>query len=178
MEKQMTAVDDTPINRNFLSPLNFQFSIKRAPNVNFFLQKVNIPSIRLPAIEIPTQFVPIPTQFTHMEYGEFSITFKVDEDFQNYLEIHNWIRALGFPKSYSERAAIDAIPGYTGYGDASDISIIALNSAKNPNFEITFTDAFPTYLGDVVFDSTFDDVQYITCDATFKYTLYELNSIT
>ena len=173
----MTAVDDTPSNRNFLSPLNFQFSIKRAPNVNFFLQKVNIPSIRLPSIDIPTQFIPIPTQFTHMEYGEFSITFKVDEDFKNYLEIHDWIRALGFPKQYSERAAIDAIPEYTGNGVFSDISIIALNSAKNPNFEVTFTDAFPTYLGDIVFDSTYDDVNYITCEASFKYTLYEITKI-
>jgi hypothetical protein len=173
----MTAVDDTPNNRNFLNPLNFQFSIKRAPNVNFFLQKVNIPSIRLPSIDIPTQFIPIPTQYTHMEYGEFSITFKVDEDFKNYLEIHDWIRALGFPKQYSERAAIDVIPEYTGNGVFSDISIIALNSAKNPNFEVTFTDAFPTYLGDIVFDSTYDDVNYITCEASFKYTLYEITKI-
>ena len=83
----MTAVDDTPSNRNFLSPLNFQFSIKKAPNVNFFLQKVNIPALSLPTIDIPTQFVPIPTSFTRVEYGEFNITFKVDEDLQNYLEI-------------------------------------------------------------------------------------------
>ena len=128
----MTAIDDTPSNRNFLSPLNFQFSIKRAPNVNFFLQKVNIPSLRLPSINIPTQFVPIPTQFTHLEYGQFNIEFKVDEDFQNYMELYNWITALGFPDNYSQRAAIDANPSYSGNGVVSDISLIALNSAKNP----------------------------------------------
>jgi hypothetical protein len=173
----MTAVDKTPSNRNFLSPLNFQFSVKRAPNVNFFLQKVNIPGLRLPTIEIPNQFVPIPTQFARVEYSEFDITFKIDEDFKNYLEIHNWIRALGSPENYQERAAIDAIPGYTGDGTVSDISLITLNSAKNPNMEITFVDAFPVRLGDIVFDTTYDDVQFITCDAVFKYTSYEITKI-
>lgn len=173
----MSAIEDTPSNRNFLSPLNFQFSIKRAPHVNFFLQKVNIPTLRLPSFDIPTQFVPIPTQFTHVEYGEFSITFKVDEDFQNYLEIHNWMRSLGSPENYDERAAIDAIPDYTGNGKLSDISVIALNSAKNPNFQVTFTDAFPTELGSVVFDSSLSDVTYITCEASFKYTVYEISKV-
>jgi hypothetical protein len=174
----MTAIDNTPENKNFLSPLNFRFSIKRAPHVNFFLQKVNIPEISLPEIEIPTQFVPIPTQYTHLQYGKFAITFKVDEDFQNYLELHNWIRALGFPTDYNEYKSIADIPEYTGEGIRSDISLIALNSAKNPNYEFTFIDAFPISLGDIVFDTTDTDVQYITTTAEFIYTYYNITKIT
>jgi hypothetical protein len=173
----MTAIDNTPSNRNFLSPLNFQFSIKRAPNVNFFLQKVNIPSLRLPEINIPTQFVPIPTQFTHLQFGQFNIEFKIDEDFQNYLELYNWITALGFPDNYGQRVDIDNKPVYTGDGTVSDISLIALNSAKNPNFEIVFQDAFPVSLGDVMFDSTNEDVNYVTCSASFIYTQYTIGRI-
>ena len=112
-----------------------------------------------------------------LEYGEFNITFKVDEDFKNYLELHNWMRGLSDTENYTERAALNAVPEYTGDGTVSDISIIALNSAKNPNFQITFTDAFPIELGEVVFDSTMDDVSFITCDATFKYTVYEISKI-
>jgi hypothetical protein len=126
---------------------------------------------------IPTQFVPIPTQVTHLTYGEFNIEFKVDEDFQNYLELYNWITALGFPDNYSQRAAIDANPSYTGTGVYSDISLIALNSAKNPNYEIVFQDAFPTSLGDVVFDSTMQDVNFVTSSASFIYTEYTINKI-
>ena len=173
----MTAIDKTPSNRNFLSPLNFQFSIKKAPNVNFFLQKINIPALVLPSIDIPTQFVPIPTQVTHVDYGELSITFKVDEDMQNYLEIHNWIRGLSDTKDYRERAKLDAVPEYTGEGKVSDISVVILNSSKNPHFTITFVDAFPVEVGDLVFDSTYEDVNYITCEARFKYTLYEIEKI-
>jgi hypothetical protein len=173
----MTAIDNTPENKNFLSPLNFRFSIKRAPHVNFFLQRVNIPSLELPEIMIPTQFVPIPTEFTHLKYGQFSITFKVDEDLQNYLEIHNWMRALGFPTDYKEYADIAKIPEYTGEGTRSDISLIALNSAKNPNYEIVFVDAFPISLGDIVFDTTDNDVNYVTTTANFIYTYYNINKI-
>ena len=37
----------TPLeNRNFLSPVGFKFSLKRAPGVAFFCNQANIPSIR------------------------------------------------------------------------------------------------------------------------------------
>jgi hypothetical protein len=40
----MTAIDDNPANRNFLSPINFKFRIKKAPNLNFFVQKISVPA--------------------------------------------------------------------------------------------------------------------------------------
>lgn len=173
----MTAVDGTPTNKNFLSPLNFKFSLKRAPHINFFVQKANIPSIDLPAIKIPTQFVPIPTNYTHLEYGKFEITFAVDEDLMNYMEIHNWIRALGFPDNYGEYAAINNIPKYTGDGLTSDLSLMILNSTKTPNYEFTFRDAFPTYLSDVNFATTSTDVQYVTATAEFTYILFDVTKL-
>ena len=52
----MSAINNTPENKNFLSPLNFRFQIKKAPNVNFFIQKVNIPQIELPQVDTPNPF--------------------------------------------------------------------------------------------------------------------------
>ena len=173
----MSALQNTPDNRNFLSPLNFKFSIKRAPNLNFFIQKASIPSISLPALEIPTMFNPIPSPYTHMEYGDFDISFKVDEDFQNYLEIHNWIRALGFPEQFEERSALSRNPEYTGTGLTSDLSLIILNSAKNPNYEFVFRNAFPIDLSSIEFDTSNDDVDYVTATASFKYTLFDILKI-
>jgi len=173
----MTAIDDTPVNKNFLNPLNFKFSLKRAPHVNFFVQKINIPSLRLPQIEIPTQFVPIPVQQTHIEYGEFSLTFKVDEDFNNYLEIHNWMRALGFPDNYDEYATLAANPSYTGQGLISDMTLVVLNAIKNPNFEISFRDAFPTYLSEIEFDTTNSDIEYVSATAKFAYLLFDITKV-
>ena len=171
----MSAIDNTPSNKNFLSPLNFRFNIKKAPHVNFFIQRVNIPSIELPSPVAPSEFVKVPYPGEHINYGDLDISFKVDEDLQNYLELHTWLRGLSDTKDYIERAALDAIPNYTGDGTTFDISLIILNSAKNPNYQVVFQDAFPTELGDVVFDSTDSDINYVTCEAKFKYTLYEIS---
>lgn len=173
----MSALTNTPSNKNFLSPLNFKFSIKRAPNLNFFIQKANIPSITLPSLEIPNIFNPIPIPYTHMEYGEFGITFKVDENFQNYLEIHDWIRALGFPEQFEERTAISKNAEYTGEGLYSDLSLIILNSARKPNYEFTFRSAFPVELSSIDFDTSSEDVDYVSASASFKYMLFDIAKI-
>lgn len=173
----MAAIENTPTNPNFLSPLNFKFAIKRAPHINFFIQKANIPSITLPNIETPNPFVKIPQPGDHLEYGEFEISFRVDENLQNYLEIHNWIRALGKPKDFAEYRALAQNPNYTGDGLKSDMSLMILSSAKMPNYEITFTDAYPYLLSELIFDSTKTDVEYIEATASFKYVLFEINNV-
>lgn len=177
MENSMTAIDNTPLNKNFLSPLNFQFQLKRAPHVNFFIQRIRMPSIAIADIEIPTMFNYIQAAGNKLKYGELDISFKIDEDFRNYLEIHNWIRALGFPESFDEYNAISKNNNVSGEGIVSDISLIVLNSAKRPNFEVTFRDAFPVSLSDVDFDTTDEDVKYVTASTSFKYTLYDIKKI-
>ena len=173
----MSAIDNVPTNKNFLSPLGFKFAIKRAPHINFFVQKANVPSLALPSIDIPTQFVPIPTNYTHVDYGRFEVTFAVDEDLKNYLEIHDWMRALGFPDNYDEHAALSRVPQYTGEGLVSDLSLIILNSNKRGNFEFTFRDAFPVSLSGMQFDTTRDDVQYVTAIAEFAYIMYDITKV-
>ena len=170
----MTAIDNTPYNKNFLSPLNFVFQIKRSPHLNFFVQEANLPSIK---INYPVQtnpFVRIPISGDHVDFGPLSVTFKVDEDMQNWFEIHNWIRALGFPYEFEEYKSLKAAPSYTGDGVASDISLILLNQIKKPIFEITFKEAFPISLSELNFKTTDDSVNYITATAQFKYILYDV----
>ena len=173
----MSAIDNTPTNKNFLSPLNFKFQIKKAPHVNFFIQKVNIPSITMRAPDYANPFVTVPYPGDHIQYGELSITFKVDEDLQNYLEIHNWIKALGKPENFDQYKTIQDIPVATGDGIYSDISVIALASTKQPNYEIVYQDAFPTVLSDVIFNTTDDSVNYVSATANFKYMNYNILKI-
>jgi hypothetical protein len=173
----MTALENTPTNPNFLSPLNFKFSIKRAPHVNFFVQKINLPSISLPTIDTPTPFVKIPQPGEHLDYADLTLSFRVDENLQNYLEIHNWIRALGKPKDFSEYRALSQNPNYTGDGLRSDLTLMILSSAKNPNYEIVFTDAYPYDISELTFDTTKSDVEFIEATATFKYVLFEIKNV-
>lgn len=171
----MSAIDNTPSNKNFLSPLNFKFQIKKAPHVNFFIQKVNIPSITLPTPESTNPFVNIPYPGEHLKYGNLEISFKVDEDLQNYLEIHNWLVALGKPENFDQYKTIQNIDPATGNGIYSDISLHILSSTKMPNYEIIFIDGFPVSLSDVSFNSVDSDVNFIQASAVFRYTYYNIN---
>ena len=173
----MTAIDNTPSNKNFLSPLNFKFTIKKAPHVNFFIQKVNIPDLGLKPVVTSNPMVNIPLIGDHLDYGLLNITFKVDEDLQNYLELHNWMKALGKPKDFVERKAIREKPSYTGDGETSDISLMVLSSTKMANYEIIFADAHPISLTGANFNTTDDDVNYIEASASFKYTYYDINNV-
>ena len=164
-------------NKNFLSPLNFRFQMKRAPYTDFFLQSVTIPGITLPAIDTPNPLVRLPYAGDHLLYDELEITFKIQEDLQNYLEIHNWLRSQG-KLSVEEYAALSVIPSYTGEGLKSDISVTVLTSNKNPNYEFIFHDAFPISISSVDFSSVMEDVEYVNASATFRYTFFDIVKVT
>lgn len=173
----MTAIDNTPVNKNFLSPLNFKFQIKKAPYINFFIQQVNIPAITLQTADTGNPFVNIPFPGEHLKFGELKITFKVDEDLQNYLEIHNWIRALGKPETFDQYKNIQDKPIASGDGIYSDISLIILSSSKMPNYEIVYVDGYPVSLSDLIFNTVDSDVNFIAATAIFKYTYYTISNI-
>jgi hypothetical protein len=165
------ALARQPINRNFLSQLNFKFLLLRAPNVEFFLQRVNVPGINIPSIDIGNPFVQIPHSGEQVDFGPLGIDFKVDEDFANYLEIHEWLYGLGFPENFNQyKELVEAGETLQGSGVRSDISLMILNSVKKPNLEFTFHDAFPTSLSDLVFTTTDPDVDYLEATTTFDYT--------
>lgn len=173
----MSAIENTPINHNFLSPLNFKFQIKKAPHVNFFIQKVNIPGISIGSVSTPNPYVKFQYSGEHIAYEDLSISFKVDEDLNNYLEIHNWLKSLGKPESYEQYANLASKPVYTGDGIMSDISVIVLSSTKIANYDVTYRDAFPVSLSSITFTSTDTDVSYLEATATFKYTIYDITKI-
>ena len=173
----MTAIDDSIENKNFLSPLNFKFQLKRAPHINFFIQTVNIPGLSLQEIDVNNPLIRVPYAGDHLMYDELDISFRVDEDLQNYMEMHQWIRSLG-KRSFQEYATIKNQPKYSGLGLYSDIILTILKSNKNPNYSIVFQDAFPISLSGIVFNTTMEDVSYLEASAKFRYTTYDITKVT
>ena len=47
----------------------------------------------------------------------------------------------------------------------------------NPNLEVTFKDLYPVSLGDVQFDLSQTDVEYITATADFRFRSFDVNII-
>ena len=173
----MPMIINQPDNINFLSPLGFRFSLARAPNLNFFATDVNIPSLSLGFIEVPTPFKILEFPGDRLDFGDLQVTFKVDENFANYFEISNWIRALGFPEEFREYKKLkDAKPG-NKEKIFSDATLVIMNSSMIPNIEVNFEDLFPTSIGDINFTSTDSDVNYVTNTATFKYKIFTVKKL-
>jgi hypothetical protein len=59
----------------------------------------------------------------------------------------------------------------------SDGSLIILTSSQNANFKINFKDMFPYDLSALQFDATNTDIQYLTADVSFKYTIYNITDM-
>ena len=174
----------TPIeNRNFLSPIGFKFSLKRAPGVAFFCNQANIPSMDLGIAEQPTYLRDIPTPGDKIQFGDLTLRFLVDEDLVNYMELQRWIRGLGYPESIEEFRKLEGeavLPGNFGQaGDNiySDGTLQILSSNLVPSFQVVFNDMFPYTLSTVMFDATDTDIEYFTADVSFKYTIYNLTDM-
>jgi hypothetical protein len=173
----MTALETLPSNLNYLSVNNFQFFLKKTPNLNFFCQKATIPGIALPAVDTPTPFVVIPQYGDHLDFAPLEIEFMIDEQMANYMEIHNWMRKTGFATAWSEFASIKNLPVTLGEGLFSDGEITIFDSVKNPRFSVTFQNMFPIALGGIEFKTTNTDATYAVCSCTFRYMLYNITAL-
>lgn len=173
----MTALSSNPLNKNFLSPLSFQVAIQRSPNLNFTVQNSTLPGIMLDNVDTNNPFVRIPHAGDHIYYEELSMQFLVDEDLNNWLEMHDWIRGLGFPNRWEEYEELHRQPKYSGLGIKSDITMLVANSSKNLRIQVVYKDAFPIALSSIQFDTTLTDIQYLTAFVTFAYTSYDISRL-
>ena len=192
----INSITRQPTQQDYASPSQFKFSIAKLPKVEFFCTEVNIPGINLGNATQLTTLRDIPLPGTKLEFGDLSLTFLVDEKFDNFEEIYTWLRSLGFPKDHSEYASLveagrDRFPtqgkelsGVSKFagreGTAvnvgatlSDATLSILSAKNNVIKEVRFTDIFPTGLSGVGFSTQATDVQYLTSTVNFKYTLYD-----
>lgn len=166
-------------NRNFLSPIGFQFTLQKKPKIDFFSNSVNIPGINLGVAMQPTPLKALPVPGETLTFDDFSLRFVVDEDMENYLEVWNWMCQFGFPRDfYQYQQLLNEDENSQGKQNAisgmSDGTLLIYNSNYNPNLKVNFKDLFPVSLSQIQFDSTMSDVAYATAEVVFKYTIYDI----
>jgi len=166
-----------PDNKNFLSPIGFQFAIQRLPNVNYFCTSANIPEMTMGAADLQNPFSKMPMPGEKLEFGDLTLRFRVDEDMKNYKEIYNWMMGLGFPDTFGQRATLDRSTTDMGLV-FSDASLLILTNQYKPNIDIHFVDMYPISLSGVEFNVEQGDVEYLNADVTFSYRKYDLIPLT
>lgn len=170
----MSAIDRAPATQNFLSPVGFRFILSRSPEINYFIQHVDIPDMTMDVAVPQTPFNRIQYPGEKVTYGDLTITFKVDENLTNFLHIYNWMSDLSKQNNFNGyRAAATAAPG-TMAGVFSDATLVVMTSSYNANKQVVFKNIFPTHLTGLTFDSTMNDITYLQATATFAMQKYEI----
>ena len=166
----MTKLTDTqPSNLNQLNVVSFDVSFSRLPAVQYFCQRISLPTVVLGETHEASPFMNTALEGDTLTYEAMNLSFIVDEDLQNYIEKYNWRTALCFPREYAQFKALQVTS--TGSEDRkySDLTIILHTNKSNPNYQIGFTDVFPTSLSSIQFDATPTGMDPITVDATFNF---------
>lgn len=172
-----TALNDDPQNNQFLSPINFVFKLKRAPNLNFFIQRCTFPGIDIPPVWESTPFVDIPFSGEAVKFTPLQIVFRVDENLQNYQEIMRWMLALGEAESIEAYSRLTTNPTISGNNIKSDITVAICDSSRRPNYMWYFHDAFPVNLGPMVFDATPGAITHQVASASFRFTNFDIEKV-
>ena len=184
----LDVTSGSPAVYNYLRPNAFRFSIKDLPNVAYSCQSANLPSLNLGFAVQPTPFLDIPRVGDKNTFGDFTIRFLISENMSNYLELFEWLIALGFPNNYNQYKSftgdrLSRFPFYkNGRGDTeslslSDGTLTILDSNNVPKTNIILKDLFPVSVEALEFDVTSSAVEYFVGIASFKYTSFTIEAL-
>ena len=190
------ALERQPDKLDYASPTQFRFGILQLPKVEFFTTSANVPGINMGDAILPTPFKDIPMMGDKLTYEQLQISFIVDEFLENYRSLHEWMTAIGFPKSrkqfrdfrsnlstqissvVKDEPAVDIVTEATpATALFSDAYLIILSNKNNPLIEVDFQDCYPVALSGSQYTQDAGDVQYMTATATFSYQLYEFRLV-
>jgi len=193
MTTSTSPLSRQPTKLDYSSPTQFRFLINQLPKVEYFTTEANIPGITLGDGVMNTPLKDIPILGDKLTYDDLSISFIVDENLENYIEMHNWLTGIGFPKDRSQFSTFRSTTSNvatTTRGESKDIGDVRattpelamtsdavmtiLTNKNNPVVECRFKDVFPTSLNGLTYSQNQTDVEYLTAEVNFKYQIYEI----
>ena len=194
MTTSQSPLSRQPTKLDYASPTQFRFILNQLPKVEFFTVATNLPGITLSETVQNTPFKDIPIMGNKLEYEDLSVTFICDEYLENYLSLHEWMTAIGFPENHEQfstfRGETSNTPvetigtKSTGIGNVqssttvrsmfSDATLTILSNKNNPIAEVRFEDLYPISLGALEFNQNATDVEYLTVSADFAYKIYKI----
>jgi hypothetical protein len=162
----------SPENKNMLSQTGFKLSFERLPNVTYFSQSSELPGITLGSITYNNPLHDYPIAGEKLTFEPFNVTFRVDENMTNFLELYNWLVGIAGVESSEERRLYELESRNNSI--YSDATLIVLSSKYNANLKIKFKDLFPESITSLRFESTASDIEYLECTTTLRYRNYTI----
>jgi len=178
----MTAITRNPSNPNFLQPNKFILTFARLPNVQYFCQSLSVPGISMSEAQQSNPFIDLYVPGEKATYDLLNITFLIDEELKAWVEIHDWIRAMTFPKEFEEYQRLGTLNKFISKSAVkkpqySDASVVILSSSNTPYYRFNFHDLFPVSISTFVMSATDDPSNTVSADATFRYSYYDVQKL-
>ena len=181
----------------------FKIYLPIFPTTEWFVIRANIPGVSMAQASQYTPFVDIAVVGDKLQYDNFNMTFMVDESLQNYMEMYDWVKNIGFPFSGADQFNklprpdnIDRgnntrkqIKRFNDISDQETTSLATPSSDRNLYTDITMTiltsknnsianvfiyDAFPISLGNIEYSQQETDTSYAVCEASFAYSWFDV----
>jgi hypothetical protein len=159
----------------YLAPTGFKVSLDRKnyPNIQFFAQQVQHPSMDMNATEVAYRRVgSVVTPGDTITFSNVSMDILMDENMNVYQEIYDWMRRL-VEEEYKSNTGRMYANNAESIGSFCDINVSVLTSHNNVSRTIKYVNALPTTLGDVQFAAT-NQGDYITFPVSFRFDYFEL----
>ena len=172
------AEDRNPISTNLANGLQFMFILKRAPSLTYHCTGVELPHATITPVAKNSPSLEVAFPGDHIIYSPIKVSFKVDENFQNYQEILNWMNGISNPENDGQvYKQLDRTGNYSPYSIYSDVSIIQLDALNNPILDWSFERVFPIGLEGPKFQSNMEDVMFLESSAVLKYTKFTIKRL-
>lgn len=171
------------INKSILNRNNFRLLVDKIPTVEYYVRTVNIPGVQF-GETVQSAGVGLDAFFPgdKATFDTLEVSFLVDEDLGNFIEIYNWIDSivpLNDPSLYGSytgtaRDNINRLASVDNdLNQYSDITLV-INTNKNiPNRYIRFHDCFPTALGSIELESG-ADAEPALVNVSFRFSYYDI----
>ena len=174
-----TLSTNQPENINDLTITKYQLVFHKIPDVVFRCQSCNLPGLSVEFVNQPTPVHQVPVPGDSVLYNPLNITFIVDEDLENWKQLHDWMVGLGFPNSTAQFKVLKESDGTRpNFGGLySDATLISLTNASIKNKQVIFKNCFPMELNDIDFDSSDTESGAVIGIATIKFMLYTIESL-
>ena len=193
LSRQPTVFDYSQSNQ-------FRIFLPIFPTTEWFIISANIPGVTMGQATQTTPFTDMPIVGEKIDFENFEMTFIVDEQLKNYMEIYNWVKNIGFPYSGEKQfnkldrpdnldrsKTIKRPPGQVvGAPNQSietsdrnlytDIRLDILSSKNNTVANIYMYEAFPISMSSIEYSQQETDTTYATCSVSFVYSWFDVQA--
>lgn len=147
------------VERNPALATSFRMMITGMPQLTYMVQTVQLPGMSMAGVEAPYRNHQGTVPSNRAEYDPLSLTFLVDENYENWDELRQWMIFNTTEPPLNERMR--------------DLTLHILGSNKDPRAELVFRGAFPTMLSELPLESATGEPNAIIANVTFRYQKYD-----